>query len=58
MTEPDLFETTPEEALDRYLSDRSGEVQEATLQAHRYRLQHFIRWCGEEGIDDLRELCA
>jgi site-specific recombinase XerD len=56
MTEPELYDTEPSTALERYLSDRESEVQDATLQAHRYRLQHFVRWAEQEGIDDLSKL--
>lgn len=52
----ELYETEPETALERYLSDREDEVQEATLQAHNYRLQHFVRWCGIEGVENLNDL--
>lgn len=54
--EKELYETEPEVALNRYLSDRETDVKEATYQAHRYRLPHFVRYCGEEGIEDLSEL--
>jgi site-specific recombinase XerD len=56
MNEPELYATTPEEALERYLSDRENEVSTATLEAHRYRLQHFVRWCKENEISDLNTL--
>jgi integrase len=42
-----LTDTPPEEALDLYLRERSTEVTDSTLQSHRYRLNHFIRWCDE-----------
>jgi integrase len=45
----DLTPTTPEEALDLYLRERSTDVTESTLQAHEYRLNHFVRWCNGEG---------
>lgn len=58
MTDPDyeLYETEPETALERYLSDREDEVQKATLKAHNYRLSHFVRWCGIEGVENLNDL--
>lgn len=52
----ELYETEPEAALERYLSDREGEVSVSTLQAHKYRLQHFIRWCKQESIENMNEL--
>lgn len=50
--------TPPSEALQLYLGTRRGEVSAQTLQAHRYRLQHFVRWCDEEDIDNLNELTS
>jgi integrase len=51
MPEPErtLTDTTPKEALNLYLRERSTEVTESTLQAHEYRLNHFVRWCNGEG---------
>lgn len=59
MTGPNrtLEPTTPEEALDLYLRERSTEVADSTLQAHEYRLSHFVRWCNEvAGIDNTNNL--
>lgn len=47
---------TPEEALDLYLDARKPEVAPSTIQAHRYRLNHFVGWCDDQGIDTLDEL--
>lgn len=46
-TPQNLTDTTPEEALELYLRERSTEVTDSTLQAHEYRLSHFVRWCNE-----------
>lgn len=35
------------EAKQMYLEQRKEEVSESTLQAHHYRLKHFVRWCEE-----------
>ena len=42
MPEPNhtLTATTPDEALDLYLRERSTEVTDSTLQAHEYRLNY------------------
>lgn len=56
MTDHELYETTPQEALDRYLSDRESEVSKATLKSHEYRLNHFVRWCKQEGIENINVL--
>jgi Site-specific recombinase XerD len=52
-----IVPTPPDEALEKYLEHRANEnVSQQTLKAHRYRLQHFIRWCEQEGIETLDEL--
>jgi site-specific recombinase XerD len=57
MSEPyELYETTPEQALNRYLDDREDEVSTATLKSHNYRLKHFVKWCNQECIDNLNDL--
>jgi len=46
----------PETALDLYLADKQNELAEASLEAHRYRLQHLVRWCNEQDIENLNSL--
>jgi len=46
----------PETAVELYLADREAEVAKATLYSHSSRLGHFVRWCGEEEIDNLNVL--
>lgn len=41
-----------------YLDSRKGEIRQSTLQTHEYRLNHFVRWCNENEIDDLKDLNA
>jgi len=52
----DLEPLDPETAKEMYAQERQGEVSERTLQAHHYRLVHFIRWCQEQDIDNLNDL--
>jgi len=52
----DLEPLAPEQAKEMYEQERAGEVSERTLQAHHYRLVHFIRWCEQEGIDNMNDL--
>ncbi|MCU4752971.1 site-specific integrase [Halobacteria archaeon AArc-curdl1] len=52
----DLEPIAPEEAVNWYLEDRAHEVSENTIQAHGYRLGHFVRWSDETGIENLNEL--
>jgi len=46
----------PETALELYLTQKETDFAVATLRSHRSRLGHFIRWCEEEGIDNLNDL--
>lgn len=48
--------TEPETAVQMYLNEREGEVRPSTLQSHEYRLQHLLRWCDEQDIDDVGQL--
>lgn len=54
----ELQRLTPAEARDMYLAQREGDVAEATLQAHNYRLKPFVAWCDQEGITNLNGLTA
>jgi len=46
----------PETALELYLTDKEAELAESSIQSHRYRLKHFLRWCEMEDIDNLNDL--
>lgn len=46
----------PTKAVELYLADRETELSRASLQSHKYRLGHFIRWCTEEEIANLNAL--
>ncbi|WP_115864986.1 tyrosine-type recombinase/integrase [Halorussus litoreus] len=46
----------PETALELYLADKENELAKASLKAHKYRLNHFIRWCDEQDIENLNTL--
>ncbi len=46
----------PNTAVELYLADRETEVTKATIDSHRSRLDRFLEWCGEEGIDDMNDL--
>lgn len=52
----DLIPIEPQEALDAYLEDKEDEHTEATLYSHSSRLGHFVRYCEDEGIDNLNDL--
>lgn len=45
--------TEPAQAVELYFETRSDDDTETTLRSHRYRLNHFIRWCEDvRGIND------
>lgn len=47
----------PQRAVELYKDSRRTEVSDATLQAHGYRLSHFVRWCeGEGSFEDMNDL--
>jgi len=50
----DLEPITPRNAVELYLHDR--DVADSTLRAHRRRLERFVDWCENEGIDNLNEI--
>jgi site-specific recombinase XerD len=54
----ELEPVTPTEAKEMYLAQRRGEVAEATLQAHHYRLKQFVEWCESTDLTNLNELTA
>ncbi|TKX36131.1 site-specific integrase [Halorubrum sp. CGM5_25_10-8B] len=57
MSEQDLIEIEVDSALEMYLDQRQPEVSDSTLQAHRYRLGHFVEWCENVAeIDNLNNL--
>ena len=47
---------TPVEAVEMYLESKKGDHTEATLKSSRHRLNAFIQFCDEEGIEDLTSL--
>jgi site-specific recombinase XerD len=46
----------PAEAVELYFSHRQPDLSEKTLQNQRYRLQSFVEWCDENGVDNLNDL--
>jgi len=51
-----LNDIDPSEAVQLYKDDRRGEVSDATLQSHGYRLKHFTTWCKENDIGSVATL--
>jgi site-specific recombinase XerD len=46
----------PRTAKQMYLDERRHELADATIQSHDYRLKQFVRWCDDEGLDNLNDL--
>ena len=47
---------TPDEAVQQYLTHRKTDLAESSHQNHRYRLERFLEWCEEEGIDNMNSI--
>jgi hypothetical protein len=43
----------PDTALEMYLADKQNELANAPLDAHKYRIGHFVRRCDGEEIANL-----
>ena len=56
MYETTLEPLTPEEAKNRYLRDIADDMADGTIRTRKYKLQHFVRWCNEQDIDNLNSL--
>lgn len=56
MSTEELQPLEPSRAFEMYLRERESEVSNHTIEAHRYRLQHFLGWCDERSIENLNEL--
>jgi len=51
-----LDSIAPNEAVQVYLDDRKPEVTQNTLYEHKCRLNRFLEWSREEGVDDMNEV--
>lgn len=56
MTGDDLQPLAPEEGVERFLRHREPSVRKSTLQNANTRLNFFLEWCEERGIDNLNGL--
>lgn len=52
----ELEKLEPERGVELYLRQRQDDAADSTIRAHKGRLKHFVRWCEQEGIDNLNEL--
>lgn len=53
MSQRDL---SPEEAAARWLARQRVDKSDQTVASYRYRLDRFLEWCDEAGVDSMREL--
>ncbi|UPV72737.1 site-specific integrase [Halorussus limi] len=51
-----LEPTSPREAVNEYLAEVQQELAAATAQNHKYRLDKFLTWTDEVGLDDMNEI--
>jgi site-specific recombinase XerD len=49
-------ELRPQEAIEWYIDSREAELRQSTINAHQYRLNHFVRFCEEQNIEKLSDL--
>lgn len=52
----DLQPMAPQAAVDLYLETREGDLSKSTVENQRYRLNSFVEFCEEHGIETLDEL--
>jgi site-specific recombinase XerD len=52
----DLESLTPEQGLHLFLDHKAMDCTESTVRNHRCRMNSFVEWCREEGVEDLNEL--
>ncbi|AXG08647.1 tyrosine-type recombinase/integrase [Haloplanus rubicundus] len=52
----DLDPLSPEEGVRLYLDAKKDDLAAETLKSQEYRLNAFVQWCNEEGIENLNEL--
>jgi site-specific recombinase XerD len=52
----ELEPLAPDEAVEMWLTRQSSEKADETVQSYGYRIKHFVRWCDEEGFENLNEL--
>jgi len=55
-TTTNLQPIDPEEAYLWYLEQKEQDCSGRTIEAHRYRLGHFVDWCSGKEIDNLNDL--
>lgn len=52
----DLEPIEPITAKKLYIDHKANECSEVTVQSHEYRINYFVSWCAENGIDNMNDL--
>jgi len=52
----DLEPIEPRTAQQLYLDHKANECSDKTVQSHEYRTNFFVRWCQDNGIDNMNDL--
>ncbi|WP_135806787.1 tyrosine-type recombinase/integrase [Halorussus marinus] len=52
----DLQPLAPREAMEMWIERQKSEKARETVQSYRYRMDQFVRWCEQEGIENLNSL--
>lgn len=47
---------SPSEGLEMFLSEKQDDLASSTLRSYRRRINHFIKYCDERGIDNLNDV--
>ncbi|WP_255246093.1 tyrosine-type recombinase/integrase [Halolamina sp. CBA1230] len=47
---------SPHEAVNEYLADKQSEVVNSTFHNHKHRLNVFLEWCEENGLEDMNNV--
>jgi len=52
----DLEPLAPADAYELFIDHKETTCVSATVRNYRYRLQYFVQWCEQQGIDNLNDL--
>jgi site-specific recombinase XerD len=52
----DLEPIDPRSAQQLYIEHKSSQCSDTTVQSHEYRLNYFVSWCADQGIDNMNDL--
>lgn len=56
MSTDDLEPIEPRTAQELYLDHKASQCSDVTVQSHEYRLNYFVSWCADNGIDNMNDL--